>query len=262
MIIDFHTHTFPENIAEKTLAYLQSFSGTVPYTAGTNKSLLSSAKEAGVDVSVILPVVTKPSQFQTINACAAELQEGALISFGGIHPENENYRTKLRELRDMGIRGIKLHPDYQDTYFNDIRYKRILSYASELGLLVSVHAGVDPKCPENVHCTPEMIAEVLDEVAPENLILAHMGGFMRWDNVEELLIGRKVYLDTAVVFGYISDEQFVRMVRNHSADKILFATDSPWAGQKEFVSHLRALDLTEDEKEHIFHINAEKLLYK
>ena len=88
----------------------------------------------------------------------------------------DDYRSELHELKEMGFLGIKLHPDYQDMYFNDIRYKRILDYASELGLIVVVHAGKDPKCPDHVHCAPEMIEEVLNEVAPEKLVLAHFGG--------------------------------------------------------------------------------------
>ena len=39
---------------------------------------------------------------------------------------------RLKELKHMGFKGIKLHPDYQETFIDDIRYKRIISYASEL----------------------------------------------------------------------------------------------------------------------------------
>ena len=91
------------------------------------------------------------------------------------------------------MKGIKLHPDYQDTYFNDIRYKRIISYATDLGLIISVHAGQDPKCPDNIHCTPAMAEEVLNEVEPEKLVLAHMvvmSSGVRWKSgwLEEMFI--------------------------------------------------------------------------
>ena len=98
------------------------------------------------------------------------------------------------------------------------------------------------------------------DVQPEKLVLAHMGGFMQWDDVEEYLVGQPVWFDTAVVFGKIPDEQFIRMVRNHGNDKILFASDSPWADQKEFVKHLQSLPLTGEEKDNIFHNNAVRLL--
>ena len=260
MIIDFHTHIFPEKIAGRTLDYLKEICQTEPYTDGTAKDLIRSQKEAGVDISVALPAVTKPSQVDSINRFVLDFQEGPILSFGGIHPACENYKEILKGIKDAGIRGIKLHPDYQDTYFNDIRYKRIVSCASELGLIVSVHAGLDPKCPEDIHCTPKMALEVIREVQPEKLVLAHLGGNQCWDEVEDLLAGENVYLDTAVVLGVVPEEQLVRIVRKHGADKILFGTDSPWAGQKEFVRYLSECSLSEQEKKMIFSENACRLL--
>lgn len=260
MIIDFHTHMFPDKIARGTLEFLEGACKTRPCTDGTYKGLLSSTRRAGVDISVALPVVTKPSQFHSVNEFASHYQEGQIISFGGIHPEEEDYKEQLKQLKNMGFKGIKLHPDYQDMYFDDIRYKRIVSYASELGLIVSVHAGVDPKCPQDVHCTPKMAEEMLLEVQPAMLVLAHFGGNEMWDDVERYLVGRDVYLDTAVVLDTMDEEQFVRMVRNHGADKVLFATDSPWRDQREFVERMQRIPLTDEEREQIFAGTARKLL--
>lgn len=259
-MIDFHTHIFPEKIADKTLQFLSARCKTVPFTNGTANGLLESSDTAGIELSIALPVVTKPSQFQSINDFAMQFREEPLLSFGGIHPDSGDYKAELRELKSRGFIGIKLHPDYQETFFDDIRYKRIVSYASELGFIISVHAGFDPGYPDCVHCTPLMAANVLQEVQPEKMVLAHMGGFLRWDEVEEYIVGKDVYLDTAVVFGQIPDEQFIRICRNHGTDKILFATDSPWSGQKESVEYFRGMDMTSDEKERIFTENARKLL--
>lgn len=259
-MIDFHTHMFPEKIAGKTLKFLSERCKTAPFTDGTPKGLKASAEEAGLELSIALPVVTDPGQFDSINRFAEQYRDGKILSFGGIHPENEDYKEKLLDLKNRGFRGIKLHPDYQGTFFNDIRYKRIISYASELGLIISVHAGFDPGYPDCVHCTPAMAREVLDEVRPQKLVLAHMGGFLRWDEVEQELAGRDVWFDTAVVFGKIPDEQFIRICRNHGTERILFATDSPWSGQKESVEYFRKMDLSDDEKGQILSENAKKLL--
>ena len=145
-------------------------------------------------------------------------------------------------------------------YFNNIRYKRLVDYATELGLIIVVHAGLDPKCPDDVHCTPEMAAEVIDEVHPANLVLAHLGGNEMWDDVEKYLVGKDVYLDTAVVLDVIKEDQFLRIVRNHGADKILFGTDVPWRDQGTFVHLLNDSKLTQEEKNKIFYKNACKLL--
>lgn len=259
-MIDFHTHIFPEKIAKGTLDFLQSRCHTTPYTDGVADGLLASAEEAGLDCSIILPVVTKPSQFASINRFASQFKEGKLLSFGGIHPDSEDYRADLDLLKTQGFKGIKLHPDYQEVFIDDIRYKRIISYATELGLIISVHAGFDPGYPQCTHCTPKRTYDMMREVKPEKLVLAHMGGFRQWDAVEEYLVGENVWFDTAVVFGEIEEEQFLRIVRNHGADRILFATDSPWAGQKDYVEYFKRLPLTDEEKELILHKNAEKLL--
>lgn len=259
-MIDFHTHMFPDKIAAKTLNFLSGRCKTIPFTDGTSQGLAQSTTEAGLEFSVALPVVTNPAQFDSINRFAEQHREGKLLSFGGIHPENEDYKEKLLDLKNRGFLGIKLHPDYQETFFNDIRYKRIISFASELGLIVSVHAGFDPGYPDCVHCTPAIAREVIDEVKPEKLVLAHMGGYLRWDEVEQELVGKNVWFDTAVVFGKIPDEQFIRICRQHGTDRILFATDSPWSGQKESVDYFKKMDLTEAEKEQIFTENAKNLL--
>ena len=260
MIIDFHTHIFPDKIAGRTLDYLSDIFGASPFADGTHTGLCDSMKKAGVDVSVSLPAVTKVSQVESINRFASAFTEGAVISFGGIHPECENYKEILKEIKNLGLKGIKLHPDYQDTYFNDIRYKRIISYATELGLIISVHAGQDPKCPDNIHCTPTMAEQVLNEVEPEKLVLAHMGGNELWSEVEERLVGRNVYFDTGVILDRMPQEQFLRMVREHGADRIVFGTDSPWADQKKFVEILKEMPLEEEERNQIFAGTAVKLL--
>ena len=259
-MIDFHTHIFPEKIAKATLAFLAEKCQEKPSTNGMADGLLASTEDAGLDCSVILPVVTKPTQFQSINRFASNFREGRLISFGGIHPDSADYKAELREIYNLGLKGVKLHPDYQQVFIDDIRYKRIISYATELGLIISVHAGFDPGYPECTHCTAKRARDMILDVQPEKLVLAHMGGFMQWDDVEEYLVGLPVWFDTAVVFGKIPDEQFIRMVRNHGDDRILFASDSPWADQKTFVQYLQSLPLTGEEKDNIFHYNAVRLL--
>lgn len=263
MVIDFHTHVFPDKIAARTIAYLEEKAGIKAAVDGTVQGLLGSMEEAGVGRSVLLPVVTAARQFESINRFAAEVNEryeGKLLSFAGIHPDTEDCCEKLRELKARGFVGIKLHPDYQEVSFHDIRYKRIVSCAAELGLLITVHAGIDIGFPDRVCCTPAMALEVLRETGAGRVILAHMGGWQRWDEVEELLAGREVYLDMAFTRGYLEREQFLRLVKKHGADKILFATDSPWEGQKEALGWLAGCGLTEEEEEAILWKNGSRLL--
>lgn len=269
MIIDFHTHVFPEKIAAATIETLEKKADVKAATNGTVDGLLSSMQEAGVDCSVILPVVTSPRQFDKVNRYAYDINRQyertdgklpTLISFGGIHPECEDYKTQLKLLKSMGMKGIKLHPDYQGVNFDDIRYMRIVEYASELNMVVLVHAGIDIGIPNPIRCTPQMSAKVLQDTQASKLVLAHLGGWKMWDEVEEILVGRNVYFDTAFIQSYISKEQFCRIVENHGAERILFATDSPWSGQYQMVKWIQESGLDTEAIEEIFYRNALNLL--
>lgn len=277
MIIDFHTHTYPEKIAARTVELLAGRSGTVPHSDGTLEGLEENMQQRHVDMSVVLPVATSPKQYKRINEVAQVenemFKDTHVWSFGGIHPENDNYKEILRDISDKGLKGIKLHPDYQGTFFNDIRYKRIISYASELGLIVVTHAGQDIGLPDIVHCTPAMAEEVLDDVKPDKLVLAHMGGWQMWQDVLDRLCGRNVYLDTAFSYGQIQykegvdhrwklmdSDMFRAIINRHGADKILFGTDSPWSDQSESIADIDGLGLAEDEKRKIMGENAAGLL--
>lgn len=259
-MIDFHTHIFPDAVAEKSIPHLAKVCNETPHSNGKLDGLRASANNAGISCSVILPIVTAPKQFDSIHRFALQFLEGNLISFGGIHPEHDDYKEKMRWIKNQGFKGIKIHPDYQGTYFNDIRYKRILSYASELDLIILTHAGLDPLCPDDIHCTPKMAAEVIDEVKPTKLVLAHMGAYTLYDETEQYLVGKDVYLDTSYVLDKMPQEQFLRIVRNHGIEKILFASDSPWASQAHFIELLKSMPLTTEEQEFILSKNARYLL--
>ncbi len=263
MVIDFHTHIFPEKIAPKTIEALEKRSGIKAATNGMLDGLLASMERSGVDMSVILPVVTKPSQFDSINKYATFINENygdRLLSFGGIHPDCEDYKAELDEIKRLGLKGIKLHPDYQGVMFDDVRYMNIIEYADALDLIIVTHAGLDIGLPEPVHCTPKRARAVIDKLKPKKLVLAHMGGWSLWDEVYEYLAGENVYFDTAFSLNYIKEEQFLKIFNKHDKKKILFATDSPWSDACRDLTSLRQLTLKDNEIEDILSGNARRLL--
>lgn len=280
MIIDIHTHTFPDKIAAGAISKLQSASHTHPFSDGTNAGLRASMKRAGVDASVILPVATNARQVPHVNDNAAQVNscgaETGLYSFGCIHPDTPDCREELGRIAALGLKGIKLHPAYQATNFDDPKYLRILDRAGELDLVVLTHAGIDIGLPSPVYCTPEMVLNALKQVGPVKLVLAHMGGWRQWDQVERLLASAPVYLDTAFSFGPITptpgapfspeelnmmdQEQFLRFVQKFGAGRLLFGTDSPWGDQAADVERIRALPLPEEETAAILGGNAQRLL--
>ena len=168
MIIDFHTHTFPDKIAGRALTKLSHNSHSKPFTDGTDTGLVRSMKESGIDLSVILPVATDPAQVMGINDSAARREEErlaeGLISFGAMHPDYEDWHGELARIRENGMKGIKIHPVYQGADLDDIRLLRIYDRCAELGLSVVIHAGFDIGFPGVDRCSPERSLHALREL--------------------------------------------------------------------------------------------------
>ncbi len=280
MVIDFHTHTFPEAISKRVLEKLGKAAGVLPATNGTASGLAASMKEAGITYSVNLPVMTSAGQVSSVNHNLLRDKEtlGAegILTFCGMHPDYENYKEELRCLARAGIKGIKLHPAYQKVDLDDIRMKRIIACASELGLITLIHAGIDIGLYDHNYSSVAQILAVIKEVRPEKFVLAHMGNWACWDEVESDLAGAPVFLDTAFSIGpldaypdvpagpysrvVLEDGDFLRIARKHGTERILFATDSPWQPQKRYVERFSGIGLTEDEKKQILGENAGRLL--
>ncbi len=280
MIIDFHIHTFPDKIASRTITMLAGKCHCKPYSDSSLGAQVDSMKRAGVDWSVALPVMTKPEQSLKLNTGFVAnrdwyLEQG-IIPFGGLHPDNEDYKDEIKMLREGGILGIKLHPAYQGIHFDDIRYMRIIECACENGLIVLTHAGWDIGIYDQNYCSVPQVLNVINTVHPDKLVLAHMGGWEDWKNVESDLAGAPVWFDTAFSIGAVVknptctepplvdhnllDEDFVRLARKHGTDRILFATDYPWADQEDYIRRINGMDLNAEEKEQIFSGNALALL--
>ena len=258
--IDFHTHIFPDEISAAVIEKLSRISRTHAFTDGT--------------------LATNTSQVEKINSSSAKINEKffneGIFSFGCIHPDFTNYREELARVKNFGLKGIKIHPVYQDTNLDDVKYLRILDRAAELDLIVVAHAGLDIGFPGVVRCSPQIIKKVVDAVGDFKFVAAHMGGWRNWDDVLKLLADTKIFIDTAFSTGKIIPRkdfhweeedlklldvaQFMNFVKIFGADRILFGTDSPWSSQKISLDFIKNLPLNDEDKNKILGNNAKKLL--
>jgi len=260
MIIDFHTHAFEDELAKKAIPILAELSGLIPYSDGTVKDILRVAKVGGADKIVISPVATKPSQQRKINDWASSINNGDIIAFGSIHPDANDALEELERIVALGLKGIKLHPEYQDFFVDEPRLKLIYEKIGKLGLIVIFHAGVDLGYEAPYHCTPEKMKNALPMLSGAHVIAAHLGGFRMWDEVEEHLCGKELYLDTAFTFGHIKSIQVERIIDSHGAEKILLGSDLPWHDTGKHMDFINQLNISDYEKNRIFGGNAQKLL--
>lgn len=262
MVIDFHTHAFPEKIAERAIASLiEGCNGEyMPCSNGTVSGLVSNMNKFGVDISVVQPVITKPSQTESLNTWAKEITCDNLISFGGIHPATDDYKRDIDFVCELGLPGIKLHPEYQQFYVDDFEMLKIYDYALNKGLIILFHAGYDPAFPPPIHSSPKQFAEIAKQMQGGTIVLAHLGGQRQWDDVLKYIAGTNLYLDTSMGFKYYSNDQFLQIVEKHGADKILFGSDAPWSRAGDEIEILNSLPLTQQQKDLILCENAKRLL--
>ena len=262
MVIDFHTHAFPDAIAQKAIEGLVKASGALypPCTDGTLGGLKRNMESFGVDLSVVQPVITKASQLKTLNEWAASICSKDIISFGGIYPHTEDYKADIDFVCSLGLKGLKFHVEYQGFSLDEPKMLKIYDYAFEKGLIVLHHAGFDPAYPPPYRSSPKQFANIIKEMQGGVLVAAHLGGERQWDEVEEYMVGKNVYLDTSMGSTLYPTEQLLRIIKNHGSDKILFGSDSPWSRADEEIAFIRGLDISDEDKENILFKNAKRLL--
>lgn len=260
MIIDFHTHMFPDVLAKKAIPRLAEISGFKNLTDGTLSGTLESMKQNNVDVSVVCNIATNAHQTESVNKFAIEIDKHPeLVSFGSVHPDSD-YIYFLDMLKDNGIKGIKLHPDYQKFFIDEPRMQPIYEAILKRDFVLIFHSGVDDGIGEPVHSTPERIKKIIGMFRGEKVVLAHMGAFRLWDDVCDHILGEDVFFDISCAVQFTDRCNFENMVKTHGTDKILFASDLPWTNPTDGIKAVNELNITDEEKENILAGNAKKLL--
>ncbi len=259
MVVDFHAHYFPDKIAGDAIRKL-SVPGFEAFTDGTRAGLERSMEAAGIDISVNMPVATSAEQVDKINSWAAANSRHPILSFGAIHPKSEDPAGICRRLRDSGIKGVKMHPEYQDFSPEDTSLDGIWESCVEYGLLILFHAGADLGFSPPYRSDPAKFAALHRRFPGLRMILAHFGSWRMWNEVERHIAGLPVYLETSFTSGFIAAEDMERIIRKHGADRILFGTDSPWRDQKTELEAFKTLRICETDKKKILAGNALALL--
>lgn len=246
MIIDFHTHCFPDNLAKSAMDTLSAVSNTEYFTNGTISDLKSSMKEAKIDYSVVLNIVVKPHQTEKTNLFAKGLldksnsgYDKSIIPFASIHPDDEDWMDRLVKIKADGFKGIKLHPAYQGFSINDYKMEPIYKEIAKLDLILVFHAGIDIGYPDSVGASPDKIADVLPLLEKCKTVLAHMGAHDQYMEVLTLLCGKNIFFDTSYSLDKMGDDTARNIIRKHGVEKILFGTDSPWVNQAFYVDYLK-----------------------
>lgn len=258
--IDFHVHVFADKIAPRAIETFVSVYGLQPLSDGTVVDTTRVLAEAGIDYYVPMPVATKPTQVRDINDWAYGIRTDHVMPFGAMHPDFEDPAGEIDRLVEMGFRGIKMQPDWQEFYPDDEKAWPIYE-AAEGRLAVLFHAGQEVSEVDVVWSTPERLRKVHERFPRLTMIAAHLGGYHLWDEADRELYGSDVYLDMSYVPAeMVPDDELLRIIRKHGTERLLFASDFPFGDPKWDIDRLLSLPLTDDENEDIAWRNAARLL--
>lgn len=228
---------------------------------GTMSSLLAFMEQDRVDISINLPVATEPGQVPGINRKMIELnanaKSGKIICFGAMHPGYSKFEDEIARLAQNGVKGIKLHSEYQQFCPDDRQMFPIYEACAKYNIIIVFHTGFDFGYTD-VRCTPERLKKVL-AVQGLKTVMAHMGGFRLWDDVEKHLVGKECFFDLGCC-AEMNSEQLRRMILNHGPEKIVFASDFPWERACNISRKIDSLELDRAALEHICYRNAARLL--
>lgn len=264
MLIDFHCHAFPENLASRALNSLKVHIRTEPYTDGTIEGTISKMDEWGVDRSVICNIAVTPKQTTNVNNFAVDTvrkYSDRIIPLGSINPFFDDPYGEARRLADSGIKGIKIHPDYMKVPVDSPDFDKVFDAAMDNDLFVVTHAGLDVCSTDFVYASPELILKRLKRSPGIKLICAHAGGNMMWNEVMKKLIGQDIYIDTSLLCTMmIPEETAAAILTNHPSDRILFGSDCPWCSPVSNRDFILSLGLSDDLNNSIFYRNALNLL--
>ena len=259
-IIDFHTHAFPDALAEQTVPKLCARAKVTAELDGKVSSLLAEMNRLGIEAAVVLTIATKASQFESILSWCTSVASSRLIPFASVHPEDPEAVENIDQIYKAGLKGVKLHPYYQSFVFNDPRMFPLYERIEERGLVLLAHTGFDLGYPHDRIADPPKIMEVAQAFPKLKLVTTHIGAWQDWDSVEKYLLGKPVYMGISYAFPFIGKERARRFLRSHPPEYILFGSDSPWGSQEKTLEELLAFNLGEELNQRICHQNAVRLL--
>lgn len=261
MIIDFHTHAFPDALAPLAMkALLAEAPGIKAYLNGTVGELLRSMDRAGIERSVICCIATRPMQFEPILRWCAQIRSDRLIPFPSVHPADPAALDHIRCIRAEGFQGIKMHPYYQDFFADEARMLAFYREVDCQNLILVMHTGYDIAFPRIRRADPRQILTVTGLFPMLRFVTTHMGGWQQWEEVREQLLGRNIHMEISFALEDLGPERAREMIVAHPEDYVLFGTDSPWTDQGHTLALLEKLQLPQKKMEQITAGNAEKLL--
>lgn len=259
-IIDAHCHIYPDKIAVKASEATGKFYGIKMKMDGKVSTLVKEGKKAGISHFLVQSVATTPKQVSSINHFIADTVEksgGSMTGFGTLHPDGEDIAADFAELKTLGLKGVKLHPDIQNFKIDDYRMLKIYELCEKNGMPILMHCGDSRYDLSN----PNRLVPVLEIYSELIMIGAHFGGYSLWEQASrELCKFKNFYVDTSSSLFALDKETAKKIIVVYGAEKVMFGTDYPMWDPSEELERFMRLDLSQNDRNKILYENASKLL--
>lgn len=260
-IINAHCHIYPASIAERAVQGISDFYGIKIDLNGMTDDLIRDGEKVGVVHYLVHSVATKPSQVRSINefiASEVNSHPGVFTGFGTLHPDSEDVEGDLKYLLELGLKGVKIHPDFQFFSLEEDRAIRLGQMVRDAGIPILTHCGDFRYKLSN----PEQFETFIKALPGLKIIGAHLGGWSVWDDAVARLAGKyDIMVDCCSCFGFLSPEQSTKIIRAYGADRVLWGTDYPTWDHVNEMNLFNKLDLNEKERSLILYENAARLLH-
>lgn len=257
VIHDAHTHIFPGKIALKATKSIGDFYDINMECSATVENLIKNSNEINAKRMLVCSSAVTKEQVDAINSfiISACKDNSSLLGFAALHPETENIEDILDFCMENGLRGIKLHPDFQKFYIDDPHAYPIYKSAAKRGIPILFHMG-DARYDFS---SPDRLKKVMHDIPDLKIMAAHFGGYMRWDSAIKLPKSENLYFDTSSSLYIIKKDMVYRFIEKFGDDKFLFGTDFPMWNAKEELNRFLSLKLGKSSEEKILHKNFETL---
>lgn len=257
---DAHCHIYPEKIVERAVAGTDAFYDTVAACYGTVRDLIDRGAGAGIDHFVVQSVATTPKQVKSINEfIAASVAAGGekLTGLGTVHPESDDPEGDVRHLADLGLHGIKIHPDIQRFRIDDPLFFPTYAICQEMDLPILMHTG-DYRYD---YSNPNRLLPVLRQFPRLRVVGAHFGGWSIWEEASRQLSGiPNLWVDCSSTMPFMKEgdphERVHALIRRYGTDRVLFGTDYPMWDPESELKFFFELPLTDAERRAILSENA------
>ena len=259
-VADTHAHIYKAKIAAKASKATGTFYDWNMYSDdATAEGLLRIEGEGvGVDRFLVCSVATTTPQVSSINnfiaaECAAHPQ---FTGMGAAYPGVEDFGALIEEVQQLGLAGIKLHPDIQRYNIDDPVMMELYQRAADAGLIMMFHVGDE----RYDYSAPERLARVLDRVPNLRVHAAHFGCCRIWKRRPMVLAeyapgGADIAFDTCSMLEWSSVSETRELIDALGVERIMWATDFPMWDPYVELQHIFELGFTPEENQSILYDN-------